>query len=116
MIDRFFNVVFLDQATRFLRSMDKKAAAKIMLNINKSRTRIDPALFKKLNADIWEFRTQYEGIQYRLLAFWDKIDNSNTLVVAAHGFLKKQSKVPDLEITKAKVLRDRYFLDKKSNL
>ncbi|MFD1003127.1 hypothetical protein ACFQ21_27625 [Ohtaekwangia kribbensis] len=27
--------------------------------------------FKKLKDDIWEFRTEYRGVQYRLLAFWD---------------------------------------------
>lgn len=64
MSGRFFKVVFLNQATRFLRSLDKKVAAKIMANIRKSQSHIDPALFKKLNADIWEFRTHYQGIQY----------------------------------------------------
>ncbi len=112
---RFFEVVFLEEATNFLRSLDKKAAAKIMVNIRKSQCRIDPALLKKLNADVWEFRTLYEGIQYRMLAFWDKTDNSNTLVVATHGFAKKQSKVPDYEITRAQNYKKRYFSGKKSN-
>jgi len=116
MINRFFNAVFLDQATTFLKSLDKKVAAKIMANIRKSQARLDPALFKKLNSDIWEFRTHYEGNQYRMLAFWDKTDNLNTLVIATHGFLKKQSKVPDSEIMRAQNLKNGYFLDKKSNL
>ncbi len=33
-----------------------------MSNIRKSQSRLDPALLKKLNADIWEFRTQFNGI------------------------------------------------------
>jgi len=113
MIDSFFNIVFLDQAARFLKSLDKKAAAKIIANIDFHK---DPALFKKLNTDIWEFRTHYQGIQYRMLAFWDKTDDLNTLVIATHGFLKKQSKVPDSEIRKAQIQRNRYFSDKKLNL
>lgn len=115
MVNRFFNVVFLDQAASFLKSLDKKVAVKIMANIRKSQSRTDPALFKKLNTDIWEFRTHYEGNQYRMLAFWDKTDNLNTLVIATHGFLKKQSKVPDSEIIRAQNLKNSYFLDKKSN-
>lgn len=86
-----------------------------MANIRKAQSRVDPALFKKLNADIWEFRTHYEGIQYRMLAFWDKTDSLNTLVIATHGFLKKQSKVPDSEIIRAQNLRNKYFKDKNSN-
>ncbi|WP_231390026.1 type II toxin-antitoxin system RelE/ParE family toxin [Sphingobacterium pedocola] len=51
-------------------------------------------MFKKLNNDIWEFRTLYQGLQYRLLAFWDKTFSSETMVISTHGFIKKRSKVP----------------------
>jgi Phage derived protein Gp49-like (DUF891) len=69
----------------------------------------DPKLFKKLQNDIWEFRTQFLGIQIRLLAFWDKRDNKDTLVIATHGFVKKVDKVPANEISRAVRLRDKYF-------
>ncbi len=72
----------------------------------------DRELFKKLTDDIWEFRTLYQGLQYRLLAFWDKTDNTNTMVISTHGFVKKQSKVPDNEIDKAEKQRKKYFNDK----
>lgn len=49
------------------------------------------------------------GLQHRMLAFWDKSDSKNTLVVATHGFIKKTSKVPEIEIKKAKQLRIHYF-------
>lgn len=33
---------------------------------------IDKEIFKKLeNSEIWEFRTLFSGICYRLFAFWD---------------------------------------------
>jgi Phage derived protein Gp49-like (DUF891) len=51
-------------------------------------------------------------LQYRLLAFWDKTNSENTLVISTHGFIKKQSKVPDTEIQKAKQLRTKYLEDK----
>lgn len=72
----------------------------------------DPELFKKLNNDIWEFRTLYQGHQYRLLAFWDKAETTNTLVISTHGFVKKQHKVPDREIQKAIRIRTQYFNEK----
>ena len=51
---------------------------------------IDPELFKKLDdTDIWEFRTFYNKVKYRLLAFWDKDNGTNTLVIATHVFIKK---------------------------
>jgi phage-related protein len=108
----FFDIIFLDEAFDFLSNLDKKHAGKILYNIRKAQTEHDPELFKKLNDDIWEFRTLYQGLQYRLLAFWDKTNSENTLVISTHGFIKKRSKVPDNEITKAKQLRVNYFEEK----
>ena len=65
-----------------------------------------------MNDEIWEFRTLYQGLQYRLLAFWDKASSEDTLVVSTHGFIKKRSKVPDNEIQKSMQLRIKYFDDK----
>lgn len=47
------------------------------------------------------------GIAYRLLAFWDT--ESETLVVVAHGFVKKTQKTPKREIERADGIRKRYF-------
>lgn len=43
---------------------------------------------------VGEFRTKYAGLQIRLLAFWDKTDSKETLVIATHGFIKKVDKIP----------------------
>jgi phage-related protein len=107
-----FEIVFLDDVFGFLRSLDKKHYEKILFNIRKAQINHDPELFKKLNDEIWEFRTLYQGLHYRLLAFWDKTDSKNTLVISTHGFIKKRSKVPDNEIQKANQLRNKYFEDK----
>lgn len=66
-------------------------------------------LFKKLDGsdDIWEFRTKYNGMEYRLLAFWD--EQEKRLVVATHGFVKKTWKVPQKEIARAEALRKKYY-------
>lgn len=52
------------------------------------------------------------GIQIRLLAFWDKTDKKETLVIATHGFIKKVDKVPKNEIERAVRLKDIYFNNK----
>ena len=104
-----FEIVLLAEAFAFLKSLDTKHSNKILFNIRKAQQKNDPELFKKLTDEIWEFRTLYQGLQYRMLAFWDKTDNTNTLVISTHGFVKKQSKVPDNEISKAEIQRKKYF-------
>ena len=104
-----FDVSFLEEARQFLREQDTKTTKKILQNIEKAQILNDPKLFKKLQGEIWEFRTQYNGKQHRLLAFWDKTNKKNTLVIATHGFVKKQDAVPKKEIEKAEKLRTQYF-------
>ncbi|MBK6482054.1 MAG: type II toxin-antitoxin system RelE/ParE family toxin [Chitinophagaceae bacterium] len=111
-MDKTFQIIFLEEAFAFLSKLDRKHYEKILYNIRKAQAEHDADLFKKLNDEIWEFRTLYQGLQYRLLAFWDKTNAHNTLVVSTHGFIKKRSKVPDNEILKAKQLRTKYFEDK----
>ena len=109
-----FEIVFLDDAFEFLNGLEKKHYEKILFNIRKAQVDRDPELFKKLKDEIWELRTLFQGIQYRLLAFWDKTEAQNTLVISTHGFIKKRSKVPDNEITKANKLRVKYFEEKET--
>lgn len=111
-MEKLFDILFLDEVFDFLGGLDKKHSEKIIYNIRKSQTAHDPELFKKLTDDIWEFRTLYQGLQYRLLAFWDKTNTVETLVVSTHGFVKKRSKVPENEISKAKKIRTEYFEEK----
>ncbi len=87
---------------------------KILYNIRKAQVKNDPELFKKLIDDTWEFRTLYEGLQYRLLAFWDKTSSAETLVISTHGFIKKQGKIPEKEIKKAIQDKRKYFENKQS--
>ncbi len=112
-MEKRFEVIFLDDALKFLKSLDRKHNEKILYNIRKAQSGNDPELFKKLNDEIWEFRTLYQGLQYRLLAFWDKTNATETLVISTHGFVKKRSKVPDNEIIKAEQARASYLESKK---
>jgi phage-related protein len=106
---RYFETEFLDEAKRFLKTLQPKTAKKVFYNIDLAEQTNDPKLFKKLKSEIWEFRTKYAGLQIRLLAFWDKNDKKKTLVIATHGFVKKVDKVPANEIDRAVRLREKYF-------
>lgn len=113
---RYFETEFLDEAKKFLKTLQLKTVKKVFYNIDLAEQTNDPKLFKKLHNEIWEFRTKYEGFQIRLLAFWDKTDNKKTLVIATHGFIKKVDKIPAKEIDRAIRLKNRYFERKqKSN-
>lgn len=112
-MDSKFEVLFLEDARQFLKGLDEKTRTKILYNIDKAKILNDPKLFKKLTNDIWEFRTKYNGLQYRLLAFWDKTEKVKTLVISTHGFVKKMDKVSASEIEKADKLRLLYFGQKR---
>ncbi len=105
-----FEVIYMEEAILFLESLPDKVKDKIAYNISKSRYFLDKELFKKLNDNIWEFRTIYQGFKYRLLAFWD--NDSGNLVIATHGFVKKSQKTPESEISHAEALRKKYYQSK----
>jgi len=85
---QYFQTIFLDEADKFIAELDAKTAKKVFYNVDLAEQTNDPKLFKKLQNDIWEFRTKYSGLQIRLLAFWDKTDGEDTLVRHS-GLLKK---------------------------
>jgi len=111
-MNKKIEVIFLEPAIDFLQSLDLKTRKKIYYNIDKAKLGLDPKLFKKLNNEIWEFRTQYSGNQYRLFAFWDKTNELETLIISTHGMIKKGQKVPKTEIDRAMQIRNEYFEQK----
>ncbi|MBW8334331.1 MAG: type II toxin-antitoxin system RelE/ParE family toxin [Prolixibacteraceae bacterium] len=108
----FFHTIFLEEVDKFIAGLDIKTVKKVLYNIDLAEQTNDPKLFKKLQDDIWEFRTKYNGLQIRLLAFWDKTDGQETLVIATQGFMKKVDKVPKNEIERAIKIRKKYFENK----
>ncbi len=121
---RHLRVVLMDEASAFIRSLPEKAQKKITYNLLQVESgRMDAELFKKLaETDILEFRTLFNGVTYRLFAFWDTEHHTKrngaderheTLVVATHGIVKKTRKTPAKEIRKAENLRTQYFDNKK---
>jgi hypothetical protein len=89
MIYAIFRNFFFARGRAFHFSTGPWNDKKILYNIDLAEQTNNVRLFKKIRQDIWEFRTKYGGLQIRLLAFWDKTDKQETLVIATHGFLKK---------------------------
>lgn len=106
-------IILSDEAKAFIKIQPIKAQQKIYYNIFKVEGGVmDKELFKKLeNSEIWELRTLYNGICYRLFAFWD--NEIKALVMVTHGIIKKTQKTPKAEIERAEKIRQEYFNDKK---
>lgn len=104
-----FQLALLEEAVKFMQGLPQQAYKKILYNIDRvAGGERNNELFKKLeNSEIWEFRTLYNGIAYRLFAFWDT--EEQTLVVATHGIVKKTQKTPKKEIARAEAIMKKYF-------
>lgn len=104
-----FEVELLEEAQEFLENLGEKERNKIFYNIRKAQYINDNELFKKLNDNIWEFRTLYNTKSYRPFAFWDRSKKKDTIVISTHGILKKTQKTPAKEIEKAEKIRLEYL-------
>ena len=113
MKQKTIKLIMSDEAKAFVRQQSEKARQKITYNIRKLESGVmDKELFKKLeNSEIWELRTLFNGICYRLFAFWDT--EREALVVATHGIVKKTQKTPKKEIVRAEAIRNEYFNGKR---
>lgn len=102
-------IVLLDEASAFVRNLPEKARKKVTYNLLRVEGgEMSKELFKKLdNTNIWELRTLFDGLCYRLFAFWDT--RQNAFVIATHGIVKKTQKTPKQEIDKAERIRTEYF-------
>ena len=105
-------IILSIEAHNFIHSQSDNIKEKINENIRRIENGIiSTNLFKKLKgSEIWELRTQYAGMAYRILAFWDKTQRS--LVIATHGFVKKTAKTPGKEIAKAEAIMNEYYNSK----
>ena len=104
---RLFQTILSEEVVEFLKKKDVKARQKILYNIRKAEMVADPELFKKLTGEIWEFRTLWKNLHYRLLAFWDNEDGR--VVITTHCFIKKTAKIPLKELEKAMEMRNEYI-------
>lgn len=112
MIEHEIKIVMMDEAVAFVRSLPQKVQEKITYNFLKiQQGLISKELFKKLEGtEIWEFRTLFNGNCYRLFSFWDT--DTETLIIATHGIIKKTQKTPKKEISKAEIIKQEYFKQK----
>lgn len=107
-------IVFSPEAKLFQKGLSEKAQKKLDTVINRTRDGIPGDWFKKLPGtdDIYEFSADADNHFYRLFAFWDKQDKSNTLIVCTHGIAKKSNKTPAAAKKKAETMKKEWFAAK----
>ena len=99
-----YEVIYSPKAKAFKDGLGEKEKKKINFVISKTELNFLGDWFKKIKgADgIWEFVVDYQGIFYRILAFFDTRARENPLIIATHGFKKKSNKTPKTEIEKSR--------------
>lgn len=104
-----FKVLFLADAIEFLEQLEDKSRRKVLYNMNKVSKRNDGEILKKINDNIWEFRTLYGNTHIRFFTFWDTSVKGNSKLIITHGFIKKSVKLPMQEIQKVEMMRRIFF-------
>jgi len=54
---QYFETIILEEADKFIFTLEVKARKKVFYNIRLAEQANSPELFKKLKDEIWEFRT-----------------------------------------------------------
>lgn len=102
-------VKLLDEATEYFEQISDKIKDKFFKSFEKVETGHKGDWFKPLEDGIWEFRERDSQKFYRIFAFWDANQETQTLIIGTHGIDKKSNKTPRKEIEKAKLVRSKYF-------
>ncbi len=59
---QYFQTIFLEEADKFIAGLDVKTVKKVFYNVDLAEQTNDPKLFKKLQNEIWEFRSKFSGL------------------------------------------------------
>ena len=93
---------------QFLESLPVKVSQKIVwvVHLIEDLERVPAQYFSKMSGsdDVWEFRIKLGSNIYRVFAFFD-----GHKVVLTNGFVKKTSKTPPGEISRAEEYKREYF-------
>ncbi|MBX2816497.1 MAG: type II toxin-antitoxin system RelE/ParE family toxin [Saprospiraceae bacterium] len=103
------DIELLKEANDYFETLPDKIQTKFFVSFDKTKVGLKGDWFKSIGDEIWEFRQRDSQKFYRLLAFWDKTKESETLIVATHGFNKKTNKTPKSQKKRAIRIKREYF-------
>lgn len=98
---------------RFMQGLTQKEKQKVKygLLLLKLQDKISTRFVKYIRSGIYELRTSYNGNIFRVFFVFD----DGNVVVLFNGFQKKTQKTPSSEITKALMIKERYYEYKRAN-
>ena len=111
-LERPIDIVLLKEAEEYIDSLPERIRIKILKSFDKTKLGLKGQWFKNIGDGVWEFRERDTQKFYRLLAFWDSTEESETLIIATHGFDKKTNKTPAKQKERVIRLRNKYFENK----
>ena len=97
----------------FMEGLSAKEREKVDygLVLLKTQDRLPTKFVKHIRDGLYELRTEYNGNIYRVFFIFDE----GNIVVLFNGFQKKTQKTPSSEITKALMIKERYYECKRAN-
>ena len=97
----------------FMEGLSAKEREKVDygLVLLKTQDRLPTKFVKHIRDGLYELRTEYNGNIYRVFFIFDE----GNIVVLFNGFQKKTQKIPSSEITKALMIKERYYEYKRAN-
>ena len=113
---KLFDIELLGEAYLFLNGLSDKERRKICHIFQVTRLKKDSHYFKKIRADILEFRLYMNRKYYRLLGFKTHQTNRESIVIVTNGFVNKTNETPFKEILKAVRLKQYYLSVSKAYL
>lgn len=113
-LNKPIRVRLLLDAEVYFAGLDRKTREKFLRSFEKTEKGTKGKWFEPIKGSngIWEFRARDQHHFYRMLAFWDSTEVSNTVILGTHGFNKKTNKTPKHEIQKAEIMKSIYFNSK----
>ena len=89
----------------------RKRESRLWSGIAENSRQVPTKFVKHIKDGLYELRTEYNGNIYRVFFIFDE----GNIVVLFNGFQKKTQKTPSSEITKALMIKERYYEYKRAN-
>ena len=111
-LEKPIDILLLKEADEYIDELPERIRIKILKSFDKTKLGLKGHWFKNIGDGVWEFRERDSQKFYRLLAFWNSSEESETLIIARHGFDKKTNKTPVSQKSKVIRIRNKYFENK----
>jgi hypothetical protein len=109
-VEEPIKLTLLKSASDFIRYLNKDTQKLVYENIHKSGKYIYDHFYDYPHRIIFNYETSIDvGLEYNYVAFWDRREYKNFIVIASHGFSRTGDKIPEYKIEMINMLMNEYF-------